>query len=391
VVEARSHCRQRVRPCADERALRVLRPVLDREIAHVLFERARLGDLEHQIDATTPRDTRCSNSAEAIGERSCGPLASCAVARWTREVAVRRCALGSTGVELSAIGLGGVWLRAEDARAAGAVMAASRDAGVNWVDTAEGYGDGDNEIALAPGLADLPDVLVASKVSPWKTQLRAANVHRACRDSLNRLRREVIDVYFVHAPDATVPLEETWTAMCELVEQGLVRAIGLSNFSATDVQRAHHLRTVDVVQDGLSLIDHLDNRDHFVACSELGIPGAVYEPVANGLLSGAITAETDVRAMREWGAMYARIFAPGRIERSLEVAERLRELAAEWSLPMSRLAIAWCLHQRGASCALAGTKSIEHARSNAAAADVALDAAQLEAFEQLIRLGPAFA
>jgi aryl-alcohol dehydrogenase-like predicted oxidoreductase len=244
---------------------------------------------------------------------------------------MRRQVLGATGVELSAIGLGGVWLRADDAASAGAVLAASFEAGVNWVDTAEGYGDGENEAALGSALRSLPEMRIASKVSPWRTSLLRDDVHRACRETLKRLQRDVLDVYFVHAPADEVPLEETWTAMAELAEQGLVHAIGLSNFSISDVRRAHAIRPVDAIQDGLSLIDHLEGRDHFAACAELGIAGVVYEPLANGLLSGSITAQTDVSGQQEWGALFDRIFARGRLERSLHVADRLRTLAGDWA------------------------------------------------------------
>jgi aryl-alcohol dehydrogenase-like predicted oxidoreductase len=126
---------------------------------------------------------------------------------------MRRHVLGATGLELSAIGLGGVWFRADDASAANGVLAASYDAGVNWVDTAEGYGDGDNETSLGHALRSVPEMMVASKISPWRTPLHYDAVHRACRASLQRLQRDVLDVYFVHHPSADVPLKETWTAM----------------------------------------------------------------------------------------------------------------------------------------------------------------------------------
>lgn len=303
---------------------------------------------------------------------------------------MRRHRLSETGVELSAIGLGGVWFRADDAAGAHSVLAASFDAGVNWVDTAEGYGDGDNEIAIGEALRSMPEMMVASKISPWRTGLRRADVHRACRASLERLQRDVLDVYFVHHPDGRVVLEETWGAMGELVEQGLVRAIGLSNFSTGGVRRAHAFRSVDVVQDGLSLVDYLDSRQHFEACADLGIAAVVYEPVTGGLLAGAITADTDVSPLQEWGPLFDRVFAPGRLERSLVVADRLRELAVDWGYTMAQLAIAWCLHQVGVVSALAGTKSIDHTLSNARAADIILDESQLAALDELLPLGPSF-
>ena len=303
---------------------------------------------------------------------------------------MRRHVLSAAGLELSTIGFGGVWFRADDAAAASGVLAASYDAGVNWVDTAEGYGNGENEIALGEALRSVPGMQIASKISPWRTALRHDGVHRACRASLRRLQRDVLDVYFVHHPDRRVPLEETWSAMAELKDQGLVRAIGLSNFPTEEVRRAHAIRSVDIVQDSLSLIDYLAGRRHFAECGELGIAGVVYEAVAGGLLTGAITADTDVSGQQEWGDLYNRIFAPGRFERSLAVAGGLGALAVGWDYTMAQLAIAWCLHQTGVRSALAGSKSIDHMLSNARAADITLSELQLASLDDLIPLGPAF-
>lgn len=304
---------------------------------------------------------------------------------------MRRHRLGETGVELSAIGLGGFWFRGDDAAGAEAVLAASFDAGVNWVDTSEGYGDGNNEIAIGQALRSIPEMMVASKISPWRTGLRHEDVHLACRASLQRLQRDVLDVYFVHHPDGRVVLEETWGAMDELVEQGLVRAIGLSNFSTGEVRRAHAFRSVDVVQDGLSLVDYLGSRQHFRACADLGIAAVVFEAVTGGLLAGAINADTDVSPLQEWGPLFDRVFAPGRLERSLVVADRLRGLANDWGFTMAQLAIAWCLHQVGVVSALAGTKNIDHMLANARAAAIVLDESQLATLDDLIPLGPSFA
>ena len=123
----------------------------------------------------------------------------------------------------------------------------------------------------------------------------------------------------------------------------------------------------------------------------MGIAGVVYEPLANGLLTGAITADSDVSGVQEWGALYDRVFAPGRIERSLDVANELRALATEWGATMTQVAIAWCLHQPGVSTALAGTKSVDHAHGNSAAGDITFTSEQLAKLEDLIPLGPAFA
>jgi aryl-alcohol dehydrogenase-like predicted oxidoreductase len=289
------------------------------------------------------------------------------------------------------VGLGGYWLGADEPDRAFEILSSSREAGVDWVDTAEAYFDGANESNLGIALRRIPEMLVASKLWPRVSRADREGVRHACEASLRRLGRDVLDIYFLHEPASDVALEETWTAMAELAEVGLVRAIGLSNFDIVDVRRAHALRPVDVVQDGLSLIDNLAGRSHFAACNDLGISGVVYEPLANGLLTGTFHAGSDLSEQREWAAIFDRLFAPGRFERSLDVVDRLRTLADQWGYPLSQLAIAWCLHQRGVTSVLAGTTRQAHARSNAAAQAVELPADQVATLDALIRFGPSFA
>ncbi|MBA2559930.1 MAG: aldo/keto reductase [Propionibacteriales bacterium] len=304
---------------------------------------------------------------------------------------MRPCEFGSSGVQLSRVGLGGYWLGADDPGRAFEILSSSREAGVNWVDTAEAYFDGANETNLGIALRRIPEMSVASKLWPRISRADGEGVRRACEASLRRLGRDVLDVYFLHEPAADVPLEDTWIAMTALVEDGLVRAIGLSNFDITNVRRAHALRPVDVVQDGLSLIDNLGGLGHFAACNDLGIAGVVYEPLANGLLTGRFHAGSDLTEQREWAAIFDRLFAPGQFERSLDVVDRLRALSDQWGHSLSQLSIAWCLHQGGVTSVLAGTTSEVHARSNAAAQAVVLSSDQLAVLDALIPLGPSFA
>lgn len=299
--------------------------------------------------------------------------------------------LGSSGVEVSRVGLGGYWLGPDDPDRAFEILSSSLDAGVDWVDTAEAYFDGANETNLGIALRRIPEMSVASKLWPRVSRADREGVRSACEASLLRLGRDVLDVYLLHEPASDVALEETWIAMAELVEDGLVRAIGLSNFDIAAVRRAHSLRPVDVVQDGLSLIDNLAGRSHFAACHDLGISGVVYEPLANGLLTGTFHAGSDLTEEREWPAIFDRLFAPGRFERSLDVVDRLRTLADQWGHPLPQLAIAWCLHQSGVTSVLAGTTRQVHARSNAAAQALELSRGQVAALDALIPFGPSFA
>lgn len=311
--------------------------------------------------------------------------------------------LGGSGLSVSVVGLGGVelgdgesgsgWASAESAAAS---IRATLDSGVNWIDTAEAYFETRNESfigELLRGMGVGPDeLLISSKLLPKPdgTGFRAGEVHEGFRASLARLGRDSLDVYLLHAPDETgVPLEETWGAMSELVDGGLARAIGLSNFAFDDVRRCHVQRRVDLVQDGLSLVDHLGNRDVFARCRELDIGVVVYEPLGSGTLSGKpIDALREAWAeWSEWG-FYQRLLAGKNGEKSAALVDALRPIAEECAISVPQLAIAWVLHQAGVTATLAGSSNPEHVRANAAAAEVELPQAALDQLEALVQLGP---
>jgi myo-inositol catabolism protein IolS len=312
--------------------------------------------------------------------------------------------LGSSGVSVSRVGLGGFELGPErggvpDVDRAVDVIEAALAAGVDWLDTSENYFDTHNESLIGAALARIPDeFLVASKVAPaaaitgGATGFRHDQVHAACRASLSRLGRDHIDVYFLHWPDESgVPLEETWGAMAELADAGLVRAIGLSNYELQDIERCHRQRPVDVVEDGLSLIDYLDARALFARCEELGIAVTIFEPLASGILSDKTREQVLATWTGPWleSAFYEQLLSPGKAERSFAVADGLRPIAARLGATVAQVAIAWVLHQRGISAAIAGSRSGRHVGENARAASLVLTRSLAE-IEQLIPLGPAF-
>lgn len=314
---------------------------------------------------------------------------------------MNRRALGRSGLSVSVVGLGGVELgsggRGEPTLevAADAVRTAL-ECGVNWLDTAEAYLDTGNETFIGDLLRHMgvgrDELLLSSKLLPGPdgTGFRASEVQRGCRASLARLGRAELDIYLLHAPDETgVPLEETWGAMGELAAEGVVKAIGLSNFTLDDVTRCHSQRAVDVVQDGLSLVDHLDNRELFARCRELDIGVVVYEPLGSGTLSGKpIEAIRDAWAeWSEWG-FYKRLLEGENGEKSAALVDALRPVAEEQRISVPQLAIAWVLHQDGVTAALAGSANPDHVRANAAAAMVELPESVFRRLEELIPLGP---
>jgi aryl-alcohol dehydrogenase-like predicted oxidoreductase len=308
-------------------------------------------------------------------------------------------------VLVSPVGLGGFELGPEpgeepDVDRATHVIETALAAGVNWLDTSENYLATRNEALLGAALGRIAgDVLVATKVAPGAaitgggSGFRREQVHAACRDSLRRLGREAIDVYFLHWPDDSgIPLEETWGAMAELVDAGLVRAIGMSNYELAEIERCHAQRPVDAVQTGLSLLDYLDDRDLIARCGELGIGVVVYEPLASGILSDKTLEELLELWTGPWveSGFFKRLLAPGRGERSIAVADGLRPIASRLGASVAQVALAWVLHQPGVTAALAGSRDGRHVHENARAAALDLSGA-LEEIEALIPLGPAFA
>ena len=314
---------------------------------------------------------------------------------------MRTTRLGSQGPELSAVGFGaweagGVgWGPAPPEDQLVDAIRGGLDAGINWIDTAEGYGSGRSEEIVGKAVRDRrDDVVIATKVAPDATGVRSEEVRRACEQSLRRLGTDRIDLYQVHWPSRDVPLEETWEAMARLVEDGLVRWIGVSNYDEEQIERCESIRHVDSLQPHFSML-HLGNRDLIRWCGERGVGVVAYGPLAYGLLSGKITTDTtfdrsDWRSGRGGVSYYAQMFAPGKIERSLAVVDGLRPIAERLGISVAQLALAWTFHQDGVTSAIAGSTKPDHVRQNAGAGDVTLDEATLEEIEELLPLGPDF-
>lgn len=312
---------------------------------------------------------------------------------------------GSSGVEISRIGLGGFQLgpgpgERPDPERAARVIDVAIECGVNWLDTSENYLATRNEELIGTALRRVSgEFLVASKVAPGAgvtgggSGFRREQVLQACRESLARLGRDHIDIYFLHWPDRGVPLEETWGAMAELVDAGLVRAIGLSNYSLEEVARCHEQRPVDSVQVGLNLIDYLDDCSDIAACGEMGIAVTIFEPVASGILSGKTMEQVHAAWPGPWREtpLFRRLLSPGQAEKSFAVADGLRPIAARLNATVAQIAIAWVLRQPGVAAAIAGSHDASHMAENAGAAALDLPDDILDQIDQLIPLGPTVA
>ncbi|HKE54679.1 MAG TPA: aldo/keto reductase [Actinomycetota bacterium] len=296
---------------------------------------------------------------------------------------MRRRRLGSHGPEMSVIGFGAweagggsEWGTAPPEEQTLKAITAVFDCGIDWIDTAEVYGDGRSEELVARAVGGRRDeILILSKVAPVSegSGFRPEQVRSACERSLRRLRTDRIDLYQLHWPDETgVPLEDTWGAMASLADDGLVRHIGVSNFDRPLIERCEAIRHVDSLQQEFSMLQQRD-RELIGWCGDQGIGVLSYGPLAFGLLTGAITAETvfaegDFRTDGESDALFGSGF-----ETSLASVERLRPIAERLGISLAQLALAWNVHQPGVTVAIAGSRNPEHVRSNAAAGDLELD------------------
>jgi aryl-alcohol dehydrogenase-like predicted oxidoreductase len=311
--------------------------------------------------------------------------------------------LGSSGPTISVIGYGAweaggdAWGPNESDQVVIDAIRAGIDAGITWIDTAEVYGDGQSEELVGRAIEGRRDqVVIASKVAPKPdgSGFRPDDVRAACEASLKRLGIDAIDLYQCHWPDENVPVEDTWGAMAALQDDGLVRHIGVSNFSQAEIERCEAIRHVDSLQPPFSMLD-LRERDLIRWCGEHGVGVVVYGPLAYGLLTGAITMETEFD-QSDWrsgsgSGNYRRMFAPGKREHSLAVVDRLRPIADRLGITVGQLALAWAVHQPGVTAAIAGSRNPDHVRENAGAGDVELDRDTLDEIErEAIPLGPEF-
>jgi aryl-alcohol dehydrogenase-like predicted oxidoreductase len=312
---------------------------------------------------------------------------------------VRTRRLGSNGPELSVVGFG-AWEAGGTAWGANdsddEVVEAIRtgvDAGMNWVDTAEVYGSGVSERLVGRAVAGREGVLIASKVAPAPegSGFRPEQVRAACEASLGRLEVETIDLYQLHWPDEEdTPVEDTWAAMAALVEAGLVRWIGVSNFDREPIVRCEAVRHVDSLQPRFNLLMQ-EERALIRWCGDHGTGVVSYAPLGFGLLTGAITLDT-AYPEGDWRAEtddpnapdVVPEFLPDRMPGVLTRVDRLRPIADRLGLSLAQLALAWNHHQPGVTSAIAGSRDPEHARANAAAGDVELGPGTLEEIDAAI-------
>lgn len=307
-------------------------------------------------------------------------------------LAMHRRRLGKQGPEISVIGYGAweaggtAWGPNESEQVVIDAIRAALDAGIDWVDTAEVYGDGVSELLVGRAIAGRRDeVTVATKVAPRPegSGFTPAQVRGACERSLGRLGTDRIDLYQLHWSDESgVPLEDTWGAMAELQDAGLVRHIGVSNFDRGQIERCLATRHVDSLQPEFSMLTR-EHAELIGWCGDRGVGVISYAPLAYGLLTGAITPDTRFPA-GDWRGQEQEEGPFTDLAGSLEVVARIRPVAERIGRTLPELALAWNVHQPGVTAAIAGSRNPGHVRTNAAAGDIELDDATLAELDDLL-------
>ena len=286
--------------------------------------------------------------------------------------------LGSNGPDVSAIGFGamsfaGWYGEADDAESEATLDHAIR-LGVNFIDTADTYGQGRSEEVVGRVLRRhrRDSVVVATKFGGGGRDGlgRRDNVRPSCEASLRRLATDHIDLYYLHRVDPTTPIEETVSAMAELVRAGLVRWIGLSEASTATIRRAHAVYPFAALQTEYSLFSR-DVEDAILpTVRELGIGFVAYSPLGRGLLSGAVASQ-DQLAESDWRRTHPR-FQPDTLARNAETLAALQSIAERVGCTLPQLALSWLLHQANDIVPIPGTRRRSNIEANAAAAAIRL-------------------
>jgi len=303
--------------------------------------------------------------------------------------------LGRTGLSVSRIAfgtwqLGGEW-GSFDADDAVAAIRRARELGVTFFDTAQGYGFGASEELLARGLApelkgDRDSVVIATKggIDPGGPRPRNAGrdyLRAGVESSLRALGVDHIDLYQVHWPDEQTPAEETASALQEMVDEGKIRHVGVSNYDVAQLAAFEAVRPVESLQPPYHLFQRGIEADILPYCRAHDIGVLVYSPLASGLLTGTWTADVTFDDS-DWRSK-ATAFHGDALRRNLAVVDELKAFAAGKGISVAQLAIAWVLAQPGVHVAIVGARRPRNIADSLAAADVALTPDDLARIDEI--------
>ena len=293
--------------------------------------------------------------------------------------------LGNQGLEVSELGLGCMGMSEfygiGDKQETIATIHQAIDLGVNFLDTADMYGPFTNEKLVGSAIKDRRDqVIIATKFGNVRSAEggwlgingKPEYVRKSCDDSLQRLGVDVIDLYYQHRVDITVPIEETVGAMAELVQQGKVRYLGLSEAATATIRRAQAIHPISALQTEYSLWSRDPEDEILPTLRELGIGFVPYSPLGRGFLTGAIASPDDF-APDDFRRISPR-FQGENFAKNLELVEQVKAIATEKGITAGQLALAWLLAQGDDIVPIPGTKRRKYLEENIGAATVTLTA-----------------
>ncbi|MGA5797228.1 aldo/keto reductase [Streptomyces cellulosae] len=309
--------------------------------------------------------------------------------------------LGKPGLDVPAQGLGCMGMTfgygKADATEAVATIHRALELGVTLLDTADMYGPHTNEELIGRAVAGRrDDVVLASKVGneigpdgqlTWRVNGRPDYIRRSIEGTLRRLGTDHLDLYYLHRVDPDVPVEESFGALAELVEAGLVRHLGISEAGPATIRRAHAVHPLTAVQTEYSLFTRdVEVNGVLETVRELGIGFVAYSPLGRGFLTGTIRDTSDIPEGMDFRHIAPR-FKDENIRRNLPVVDRLSDLAASAGTTVSRLALAWVLSRGEDVVAIPGTKRRAYLEENVAASEVRLSADVLAAIDSIAPYG----
>jgi aryl-alcohol dehydrogenase-like predicted oxidoreductase len=310
-------------------------------------------------------------------------------------MSVKQRKLGYSGISVSEMGLGCMGMsefygQTNEAESIATIHRAI-ELGINFIDTADMYGIGANEQLVGKAIHDRRDkVVLATKFGILRTNDPLVRgicgspeyVRTSCEGSLARLGVEVIDLYYQHRVDKTIPIEETIGAMAELVAEGKVRFLGMSEAAPSTIRRANAVHPITALQTEYSLWTRDVEAEILPTVRELGIAFVAYSPLGRGFLTGGITHYEDLAADDYRRAMPR--LQGANFDHNLALVHKLEEIAREKNCTAAQLAIAWVLSRGEDVIPIPGTKRRTYLEQNAAAADIALSAAELARLEEIV-------